>query len=193
MEQIINEEEDNDPRKALYLDDQRFQPLLLVFLATFVNVLGDNVISTARKNDESIKYGSHFYYYFFNYLYLLMFGVMFIPATYLIEVHGIKKSVFLGSCLTTVGLWVNYVRLYTLGGVLVAIGMPFIYLTTTKVSAMWFGPKGRNITTTFVILAYFIPQTIEEFMDEKTANFALELAIASSVLTPVMWFVALTP
>ena len=47
----LNEDEDNDPRKALYLDDQRFQPLLLVFLATFANVLGENVISTARKND----------------------------------------------------------------------------------------------------------------------------------------------
>lgn len=158
-----------------------------------MNVLGDNVISTARKNDESIKYGNHFYYYFFNYFYLLSFGIMFVPATYLIEVHGIKKSVFLGSCLTTVGLWLNYVKLYTLGGVLVAFGMPFIYMTSTKVSAMWFGPKGRNITTTFIILAYFIPQTIEEFMDEKTARFALELAIASSVLTPVMWFIALTP
>ena len=82
---------------------------------------------------------------------------MFVPATYLIEVHGVRKSVFFGSALTTLGLWCNYVKLLTLGGVFVGIGMPFIFMTSTKVSAMWFGPKGRNITTTFIILAYFIP------------------------------------
>lgn len=190
---MITEDEENDPRKALYLDDQRFQPLLLVFLATFINVLGDNVISTARKNDESIMTGNHFYYYFFNYFYLLAFGLMFVPATYVIEVHGIRKSVFFGSIMTTIGLWCNYLRLLTFGGVLVGIGMPFIFFTTTKLSAQWFGPKGRNITTTFIIIAYFIPQTIEEFMDEDTAKFDLELAIASTVLAPVMWFLSQTP
>lgn len=118
---------------------------------------------------------------------------MFVPATYLIEIKGIKHSVFLGMCLTTLGLWCNYLKLLTIGGVFVGLGMPFIFFTVTKVSAMWFGPKGRNITTAFLILAYFIPQTIEEFMDEKTAEFDIELAIAASVLTPVMWFIATTP
>ena len=131
--------------------------MLLVFLATFANVLGDNVISTARKYDKSIRDGNPFYYYFFNYIYMLSFALLYIPASYVIETKGIKKSVFFGMCMTTAGLWLNYFELLTLGQVVNAIGMPFIFLTITKVSAMWFGPKARNITTTLLIIAYFIP------------------------------------
>jgi hypothetical protein len=131
--------------------------LLLVFLATFANVLGDNVISTARKYDKSIRDGNPFYYYFFNYIYMLSFALLYIPASYVIETKGIKKSVFFGMCMTTAGLWLNYFLFLTLGQVVNAIGMPFIFLTITKVSAMWFGPKARNITTTLLIIAYFIP------------------------------------
>jgi hypothetical protein len=140
-----------------------------VFLAVFTNVLGDNLISIKRKTDPSIISGNHFYFYFFNYFFMLSFGLMFIPATYLIEMKGIKYSVFLGMCLTTVGLWLNEAGLMTPGHFFNGLGMPFIFFTATKVSAMWFGPKGRNLTTSFLILGYFIPQTIEEFLDDATA------------------------
>lgn len=62
-------------------------------------------------------------------------------------------------------MWFNYAGLSTLGSACASIGMPFIANVATKVSALWFGPKGRNIATTILLLGYFIPQAIDEFLE----------------------------
>lgn len=67
--------------------------------------------------------------------------------------------------LTTIGLWLAFLELPTLGIVVNALGLPFIVNTMTKVSATWFGPKGRNIATTVLLIGYFLPQALEEFLD----------------------------
>ena len=160
-----DEEEEIDPRKALYLDEQRFQPFLLVFLAVITNAMGENVIARNRKLDPTIINGNHFYFYFFNYFYLLCFGLFFIPATYMIEMKGMKQSIFFGMVMTTFAVWLNVWELETVASILIGVGMPFIELTITKLSATWFGPKGRNITSTFLIIGFLIPQTIDEFLE----------------------------
>jgi hypothetical protein len=99
----------------------------------------------------------NFYYTFFDLFYRLMVPVLFIPSAYVIEAYGLNKAISLGMLMTMMGLWISYLNLPTLGICFVGIGMPFLLNTTTKVSGKWFGPKGRNISTTILILAYYIP------------------------------------
>ena len=83
----------------------------------------------------------------------------------MIETYGVKQSTTIGIILTSIGMWFNYAGLSTIGSVFVSIGMPFVANVATKVSALWFGPKGRNITTTILLLGFFIPQAIDEFLE----------------------------
>lgn len=122
---------------------------------------------------------------FFYYFYSLSIGVLYLPSAYVIETYGINRSVTLGMILTTVGLWSNYLSLPTIACIFVGIGMPFIMNTFTKVSASWFGPKGRNISTMILILSYFIPEAIEDISQGTLCDIKIQIAIASTLVTPL--------
>jgi hypothetical protein len=63
-------------------------------------------------------------------------------------------------------MWICYgAGLPTLGAVLVSFGMPLVSNVGTKVACTWFGPRGRNIALMILLLSYFIPETIDEFLE----------------------------
>jgi ABC-type sugar transport system permease subunit len=87
---------------------------------------------------------------------------------------------------TTVGLWINYsFDFHTVACIFVAIGCPLLLNIVTKVSASWFGPKGRNVATTVLLLAYFIPNTVESFIGRNLIDASLVLSIVSSIIMPL--------
>lgn len=74
---------------------------------------------------------------------------------------------------TTIGLWICWVREYLdkenlagglamegIASVLVGTAMPFILNSLTKMSATWFGPKGRNVATMIILLCFYAPEFI---------------------------------
>lgn len=111
----------------------------------------------------------------------------------MIETHGVRISVFGGMILTTAGLIFSILSLPTVAIFLIGMGMPFIMNTSTKVAATWFGPKGRNVAVMLFLIAYFVPQTLEEFLDEKTAKFETEMAISAGVITIVSILISKQP
>lgn len=112
---------------------------------------------------------------------------MYLPSAYVTETMGPKVSISLGMLMTTLGMWLNYLDLFTVAVVFVGLGMPFIVNTATKISATWFGPKGRNVATTLLLLGYFVPNTIEEFIEESLIKWSLYISIICSVLTPLCY------
>jgi hypothetical protein len=65
--------------------------------------------------------------------------------------------------------------------------MPFALNITTKVPTMWFGPKGRNLATTVLLLGFYSAQSIDEFLDERLIKACLPSAIISTVLFPLCY------
>jgi len=63
--------------------------------------------------------------------------------------------------------------------------MPMIGNSCTKVSALWFGPKGRNLATTILLMGFYIPNTIEEFLDEKIKPAGIYVCVLSTIFTPL--------
>lgn len=114
--------------------------------------------------------------------------VLYLPSVYVIEVFGINRAFTLTSALTTVGLWLAYFEMSTLGVIFINIGLPFVINCITKVGGAWFGPRGRNIATMVMILGVYGADTLNEFLDEKFARAIYYLAILSSCCLPVTLF-----
>jgi hypothetical protein len=112
----------------------------------------------------------NFYWAFFYYFFRLTVAVLYLPSAYAIEMFGLNPAITFSMFMTTVGLWLAYVNVPTIGCVFVGIGTPFVLNTTTKVSGSWYGPKGRNIATMVMLLGFYIPQSIEEFFDKDTLS-----------------------
>jgi membrane-bound metal-dependent hydrolase YbcI (DUF457 family) len=88
---------------------------------------------------------------------------MYFPSTYIIETYGIRPSICLGTALTTIGMWLSCIQNDTwidIAAVFVGVAMPFILNTLTKMSATWFGPRGRNISTMLVLICFYAPELI---------------------------------
>ncbi len=96
-----------------------------------------------------------FYYSFFYYFYRLTVVILYLPSAYAIETYGLNPAISFSMLMTVSGLWLAYINLPTLGSVFVAIGTPFVLNTTTKISGLWYGPKGRNIATMVMLLGYY--------------------------------------
>jgi hypothetical protein len=103
----------------------------------------------------------------------LSFLLLFIPVAYALEKYGIRICITCAMISTTIGLWLCYAREYInkdnlAGGlvmegaasILVGVAMPFILNSLTKMSATWFGPKGRNIATMVILLCFYAPEAI---------------------------------
>ena len=94
----------------------------------------------------------------------------FFPSVYAIELSGINKSVLIGMSLTCVGCWASMIDLYTAALTLCGLGQPFIQNATTKISAAWFGPKGRTVATTMTLMIVYLSSILNEFIGEDFSN-----------------------
>ena len=83
---------------------------------------------------------------------------MYLPATWAIEVYGVNRAITIGMSLCSFGMWVTVNDYYTFGSIFIALGQPFIINSVTKVSASWYGPKGRTFASMILILAMQLPR-----------------------------------
>jgi len=129
-----------------------------------------------------------FYWSFFYYFYRLTVVVLYLPSAYAIEVYGLNPAISFSMLMTTVGLWLAFINVPTLGGVFVGIGTPFVLNTTTKVSSLWYGPKGRNIATMVMLLGYYASQSIEEFYgDDDLSKGVFPLCLTCTSILPLCY------
>lgn len=76
-----------------------------------------------------------------------------IPANYIIDTYGFKKSVLFGSSVMIVGVWVrifiNTNYYFALGGqVIISSAYSFIMNATPAIGAKWFNTSDRTLATT---------------------------------------------
>lgn len=115
-------------------------------------------------------------------------AILYLPSAYAIEMFGLNLTIAISMIFTTFGLWIAHLDQPTIGSVFVGIATPFLLNTTTKVSGCWFGPKGRNVATMFMLIGFFGPQSIEEFFDKDELSKGLfPLACICSALTPLCY------
>lgn len=82
----------------------------------------------------------------------------------MIERMGIRVSVTFGMLLGTIGMWGMYIwNAESFGSIMVGSAQPFVINTFTKLSASWFGPKGRPIATMFLLISLFLPLAFSEY------------------------------
>ena len=102
-----------------------------------------------------------------------IFMIVYLPmnpiATYMIENHGLRKSLLLGVFIESIGFWlrtfINYSFNYNmLGQVLIAIGQPFIYNQPVKLSSIWFPKEERIVSTMMSVNSSIIGNTIGFFL-----------------------------
>ena len=160
-DELSQEIEDEDLRHLLDLDKKRNIVLFIVSVATAVVELGLLTVINLRKTDPDSRNKGSFYYVFFRYFYMLIYVLFYIPASYVIEMQGLNKSLTLGMFFCTVSMWAMYGNEYTIAMSVISFAFPFIMSTFTLVSAKWFGPKGRNIATGILLLSRFIPVGVE--------------------------------
>jgi hypothetical protein len=128
---------------------------------------------------------SNFFVAFFYELRGFSIVVLYLPSVYIIEVYGINRAFSLISALTTLGLWLVYFEMPTLGVIFINIGIPFVINCITKVGGAWFGPRGRNLATMILLFGVYSGETINEFLDENFARAIYYLAILSSCALPL--------
>lgn len=90
-------------------------------------------------------------------IYLILYIPMSFVSNYIIDEKGIRTAIVFGSLLTIIGLFVRtFCRdgfiWICIGQVLGAIGAPCILNTPQKISASWYGPDGRAMSTTLLSL-----------------------------------------
>jgi MFS family permease len=93
--------------------------------------------------------------------YMLLYLVMCIPASYIIDTYGIVKGVGTGAILMIAGAAIkglsgNSFTLVVTGQVILAIAQPFVINAPTAVAARWFPVKERAIATGMATLAQYI-------------------------------------
>jgi hypothetical protein len=93
-------------------------------------------------------------------------AILFIPSVIIIEKYGLNKAVVLGMAFTSTGVWVAKAGYYTLSIALISMGSPFIMNSATKVAAAWYGPKGRTIATTIIVMFMYLAPTLDEFLED---------------------------
>lgn len=79
-------------------------------------------------------------------------------ANYVLDEKGLQIGVFIGGGLTIIGLWIRNLNTYSFyyifaGQLLGAIGQPFLLNAPQKLSAVWYPPKERALSTTIASVA----------------------------------------
>jgi MFS family permease len=93
--------------------------------------------------------------------YMFFYLVFSIPASYMIDTHGIVKGIGTGAILTAAGGIIKGMSgtsfyMVMAGQILLAIGQPFIINSATAVSARWFPVKERALATGLATLAQYL-------------------------------------
>lgn len=98
---------------------------------------------------------------FLSMIYMIVFIVMSIPASYIIDTYGLKKGLVIGALLTGIfgGLkaWgAESLLIVTIAQVGLAVAQPFILNAVTKVGAKWFAVQERATVAGLGSLAQYI-------------------------------------
>jgi MFS family permease len=97
--------------------------------------------------------------------YMIIYLIVCIPASYIIDTYGIVKGVGFGAILMIIGaalkgLSGNSFSMVISGQVLLAIAQPFVINAPTAVAARWFPVKERAMATGLATLAQYIGITV---------------------------------
>ncbi|MBN1925165.1 MAG: MFS transporter [Prolixibacteraceae bacterium] len=98
---------------------------------------------------------------FLSMLYMIVFIVLSIPASYIIDTYGLKRGLLIGAWFTGIFGLVkatggNNFTLLIVGQTGLAIGQPFILNSLTKLGALWFPPNERATVAGIGTLAQYV-------------------------------------
>lgn len=94
-------------------------------------------------------------------VYMIVFLVLCLPASYIIDTYGIKKGIGIGAILTILGALIkgfgaNSLLIVFIGQFILAMAQPFILNAVTAFSARWFPLGERAMVAGFLALAQYI-------------------------------------
>ncbi len=98
---------------------------------------------------------------FFSLIYMLVFLIVCIPASYIIDTYGIKIGIGIGAVLTGVfglmkGIYATDYAIVAISQTGLAIAQPFILNSATKLSSRWFPANERATAVGIATLSQFI-------------------------------------
>ncbi len=98
---------------------------------------------------------------FLSMIYMIVFIIMSIPASYIIDTHGLKRGLIIGASLTGIfGLLKSWgaenLLIVTIAQTGLAVAQPFILNSVTKVGAKWFPVNERATVAGLGSLAQYI-------------------------------------
>lgn len=128
-------------------------------------------------------------------IYLVIYIPMSFVGNYIIDEKGLKVAIMIGAALTIIGLWVRTLckdsfYFICLGQALGAIGAPCILNTPQKISASWYGPSGRALSTTLLSLGAPIGVGAGFFMSGFFVNKYDTIDQGLNQVFDLMWFTA---
>jgi len=94
-------------------------------------------------------------------VFMIVFVVVSIPASYVIDTYGVRVGVGIGAVLTGVfamtrGLWASDYTLVLISQIGLAVGQPFVMNAITKVGARWFPITERATAAALPSLSQFV-------------------------------------
>jgi hypothetical protein len=136
---------------------------------------------------HDLNVDSTFFYIILYYSNLLMSFLFFIPSVLVIEKYGVNKAIVFSNACTCLGLWIGYAGLFAFGSLIISIGQPFSLNVVTKISASWFGPKGRAFSTGIQLASIYLGISIIQFTGSSVADGHLAYSILATFLIPVSY------
>jgi MFS family permease len=93
--------------------------------------------------------------------FMIVFIIVSIPASWVIDTYGIRVGVGIGAVLTAVfgllrGVWASNYTLVLIAQIGIAIGQPFVINAVTTVAARWFPPRERGTASGLGSLAMYL-------------------------------------
>ncbi len=97
----------------------------------------------------------------FSLIYMLMYILFTIPASWVIDKYGARRSVMIGALITAVFGIVRYAFadvyvIVLITQVFIAIGQPFLINISTKIPANWFPVEERSTASGILVMAQYL-------------------------------------
>ncbi len=94
-------------------------------------------------------------------LYMIVYLIMCIPASYIIDRYGIRISLGIGSILTALagmakGIWIDIFLIQVILQFILAVAQPFILNAITSIAVRWFPIRERGLASGIATLAQYI-------------------------------------
>jgi MFS family permease len=98
---------------------------------------------------------------FLSLLFMAVFVIVAIPASFIIDTYGIRVGIGIGAVLTGIfglfkGLFADSYTMVIFAQIMLAIGQPFIINAATKVAGLWFPIQERATAVGIATLAQFV-------------------------------------